>query len=77
MNVEQIRTAIRSQPFRPFRLRTADGREHAVGHPDFLMISPSGRSVVLADTEDSFEIIDLLLVASLHFERNGQPHGNA
>jgi hypothetical protein len=77
MNVDQIRTAIRAQPFRPFRIRTADGREHPVSHPEFLMIVPSGRTVILANTEDSVELIDTLLISSIHYDQNGEPKGRS
>ncbi|MBI4580790.1 MAG: hypothetical protein HY718_13870 [Planctomycetes bacterium] len=70
MTVEQIRNALRAQPFRAFSLRTADGREYSVPHQDFLFITPTGRTVIVADTEGTVELIDLFLVASIHF--NGE-----
>ena len=68
MTIEQIRKAHQARPFRPFKLRTADGREYAVPHPEFLYMTPSGRTVIVADTDETVELIDLLLVASLHFD---------
>jgi hypothetical protein len=37
------------------------------------MINPSGRTLVLADTEETVELIDTPLIASIYFERNGEP----
>jgi hypothetical protein len=72
MTIEQLRKAHQARPFKPFVLRTADGREYRVPHPEVLLITPSGRTVIVADTDDTVELIDLLLVASLHFN-NARP----
>lgn len=66
MTQEMLKKAWKAEPFEPFRIRTADGREYNVPHPDFIMLSPSGRTVVVADSDETFEMIDLLLVASIH-----------
>ena len=65
MNIQQIRELHRAQPFKPFTLRLTDGNEYSVKHPEFLMITKSGRSIVLATSDDAVEIIDSLLVASI------------
>lgn len=67
MTIEQIRKAHKAQPFQPFTLRTAGGQEHPVPHPEFLFITPPGRTIVLSDEEGAVEVIDLLLVESLEF----------
>lgn len=71
MTIEQLRKAHQAKPFKPFTLGTADGREYTVPHPEFLWLIPKGRTVAVADKDGAAEIIDLLLVASLHFD-NGR-----
>ena len=66
MTIEQLRKAHQAQPFEPFILRTGDGREFAVGHPEVLAISPAGRTVVVMTPDGAHEVIDLLLVTSIH-----------
>lgn len=75
MTIEQLRKIHQAQPFRPFTLRLADGNEYAVKHPEFLSFSVSGRTIVVATPDDSHEVIDLLLVASIHLGngKNGKP----
>jgi hypothetical protein len=34
MRIEELRTALHAEPFEPFMIRTADGREFPVRHPD-------------------------------------------
>ncbi len=68
MTIERIRQVHEQRPFRPFTIRTA-GREYRVASPEFMLVTPSGRTIVLSHSEDSLEIIDLLLVESIHFGR--------
>ncbi|MGO9468192.1 MAG: hypothetical protein ACLQVF_29015 [Isosphaeraceae bacterium] len=43
----------------------ADGRQVPVRHPDFIMPAPSGRTIIVCQPDDSFNIIDLLQVTDL------------
>ena len=65
MTIEQMRGAYQAQPFRPFVLHLADGRELPVEHREFIMAVPSGRTVVIAQPDDTLNIVDLLLVTDL------------
>ncbi len=65
MTTEQLRTVIHASPFRPFTIRMADGRSFSVPHPDFLSVSPAGRTVVIYNSDDSASIVDLLLMTEL------------
>jgi hypothetical protein len=65
MTTEQVRRAHQAAPFKPFTIHLADGRTFTVHHPELMMLSPGGRTVVLAVSDEAFEIIDLLLVTSL------------
>ncbi len=72
MTVEQVRKVYEAQPFRPFRLHLADGRELQVLSREFLAFSPSGRTIFIYHPDESFDIVDLLLVTDLEF---GVPPG--
>lgn len=65
MTIEQLRGVHRAQPFRPFTIHLADGRSEVVAHPDFLSHSPTGRTIIVYHADDSFSILDLLLVTEL------------
>jgi len=65
MTVEQLRNARSAQPFRPFALHLADGREVPVSSREFIMAVPSGRTVVVCQPDDTSNIIDLPLVTDL------------
>lgn len=65
MTIEQLRNVIRASPFRPFTMKLADGSRLRVKHPEFVSFSPAGRTAIVWSEGDSFEIVDLLLVASI------------
>jgi len=67
MRVSEIRDALRKQPFRPFAVNLADGRSFPIDHVDFLLISHSERSIIVASLQGGYELIDPVMVTSLSF----------
>lgn len=65
MTVEQLRNVHHALPFRPFTIHMGDGRAFFVRHPDFISHSPSGRTLVVHQDDESFSVLDLLLVTEL------------
>jgi hypothetical protein len=65
MTTDQFKATLHLQPFRPFTIRMADGRRFTVQHPDFVAQSPSGRTVVVFQPDDSYSLLDLLLMTEL------------
>lgn len=43
----------------------ADGRSLEVSHPDFVAQSPSGRTVIVFQPDESYSVLDLLLMKEL------------
>jgi hypothetical protein len=74
MTVEQLRNVHHAQPFRPFTIHMGDGRAFFVKHPDFISRSPSGRTVIVHGDDDTFNILDLLLLTELEIGPNGTTH---
>lgn len=62
MTTEQLKATIRQQPFRPFTIRMVDGRSFAVTHPDFVIVSPTGRTAIVFEPDDSYSVVDLMLM---------------
>ncbi len=72
MTVEQIRNLRDATPFRAFRVHKANGKSVDVPHPDFINLSPTGRILIISRANDSFELIDSLLVTSVEtLPKNG------
>jgi hypothetical protein len=68
MTIDRIRELYHAQPFRPFTLHLADGREIPVLHQEFLMAVPSGRTLYVCQPDDTVNIVDLLLVTDLEIK---------
>jgi hypothetical protein len=77
VTVEQFRATLRQQPFRPFTIRMADGRAFPVSHPDFIAQSPSGRTVIVVQSDENYSVLDLLLMSELEVQAGNGPRGLA
>ena len=64
MTTDQLKAFISAKPFRPFIIHMADGRSVEVKHPEWIAYA-GGRIALVAKPDETFEIIDLLLVPSL------------
>lgn len=67
MTIERMRAADAAEPFRPFTTRLADGRGVPVLSREFFAHSPAGRTVVVFQPDESFNVVDLVLVTDLEF----------
>jgi len=63
MDVNAVRDVLHKQPFRPFSLRLADGRELFIPHPDFIAVSPRLVVVINPQTEAVTTLEPLLIVS--------------
>jgi len=65
MTIEQLRRLHQATPFQPFTIYLADGRSFFIPHREFLSHTPSGRTVVVTNPDETVDILDLLLVTDL------------
>jgi hypothetical protein len=65
MTSEQLKATLRQQPFRPFTIRMIDGQSFTVSHPDWAIVSPTGRTAILFEPDDSYSVVDLMLMNEL------------
>ena len=72
MTIEKIRELYNIEPFQPFTIHLAHGREIPVVHRELLASALSGRTVIVFQPDDSFNNVDLLLVTDLEVKpKNG------
>jgi len=72
MNLDQIRHRISGGGFHPFSLRTSDGREYAVRHPEMVLVAP--RSVAVVGPDGEIVTIDaphIVAIRNLKARANG------
>jgi hypothetical protein len=72
MTIEQLRKMHQAQPFQPFDIHLADGRSLPVDHPEFLAVTPPGRTIGVGLSDGTIEVVDLLLVTTLKPRPNGR-----
>ena len=77
MTIERLRAAYLARPFLPFVIHMADGREIPVLSPEFMAFSQSGRTVLVEGPNESFHILDLLLMTGLTFKTDSTTAGPA
>lgn len=65
MTIQQLRMDLKAAPFRPFTVHMADGRSFHIPHPDFLAMSPSGRTIIVFQEDEESSILDLLLMTEI------------
>ena len=68
MTIDRLRDMYNAQPFQPFVMQMADGRQVPVVHREVIMAAPSGRTVIVYQPDDTVNIIDLLLVTDLELK---------
>jgi len=73
MTVEQFKSVLHAKPFIPFTIHMGDGRAFRVNHPDFVARSPSGRTIILYNQDESHSILDLLLMTELEVHSSEKP----
>ena len=65
MHRDKLRELIRSEPFRPFTIHLPEGRSVHIFHHDFAVMSPDGRTLLAFEADNSFNMIDVMLIASI------------
>jgi len=72
MTIEKFRELTHAQPFVPFTIHLADGRNIPVAHTDFVALSPTGRiACVFHGSADASSFVDIMLVTALELNPGG------
>lgn len=69
---KDIRDRLAAQPFQPFVVHTADGREYDVPTHDHAHVSPGGGRVSIWAGDETEYILPALLISGLKVRPNGQ-----
>jgi hypothetical protein len=70
MEADQFRSALRTRPFKAFKLRTGTGETYSIKHPEMVASTPTGRTVVLA-LDEGFTIVDMASITEFVISRSG------
>lgn len=76
MNLDQVRHRISGGGFHPFSLRTSDGREYAVRHPEMVLVAPRSVAVVGPDGEIvTIDALHIVAIKNLKAKADGTSRG--
>lgn len=70
MTAQEFRSVFEAMPFRPFTVHLADGRAVPVPHQEYALLSPTGRTLIVYQDDESFQVLDLMLATGV--EVNGK-----
>ena len=66
MSADGLRELLHSVPFRPFTVYMANDRAFEIPHPDFALITPKGRTLVVSrNNSNAVDILDVPLIARI------------
>jgi hypothetical protein len=71
MTTDRLRDALSAVPFRPFTIHMADDRSLRIAQPEHVAYHQGGRTAIVIKDDESFEVVDLRLVASLEVTAAG------
>jgi hypothetical protein len=74
MTIAELRNLCTAQPFRPFVIHLADGRQVPVQHPEVVSSTAGGQSITVHQPDDTMDIVDLITVTDLEVK---SPHPRA
>jgi len=69
---QRIRDLLHAVPLKPFVIRTADGKEYRVDHPDFVAAGSDTPNIYIEDIRGNFTFLSALLITSVGTEGNGK-----
>ena len=62
---DEVRRVMNAEPFVPFFVKTSDGKQDRVRHPDYVAISPKGGRVSLYEDEETTTILSALHIMAV------------
>ena len=66
MKIDEIRELVHAVPFLPFTLLVAGGTAIQVAHPDFIALSPTGRTLIVYPVEGkAHKLVDVMLISQI------------
>ena len=69
MSADEIRSLLRATPFRPFTVYLPSDKSFSVQHPDFAVLTPPGRTMIVFHTEDNgFDLLEVPLITRVELQ---------
>jgi hypothetical protein len=66
---DEVCRLMNAEPFAPFMVKTSDGKQYRVKHPDYVAISPKGGRITLYDDEETTTTVSALHMVAVEVLR--------
>ncbi len=66
-----IRNRLYAEPFKPFVIKSSDGRQYSVKHPDYVAINPKGGRITVYADEEHFAMLNALQIVAVEPSKPG------
>ena len=70
MEAQPIRDAYKQQPFKPFTITTSAGEKFLISHPETMMQTEGGKTIVVRTGQEGFAIIDVGNITSVQYGKS-------
>ena len=72
MSADELRDLLNAVPFRPFTVYPQSQKAFRIADPDFALLTPNGRTLVLSQqVSDTLDILDVPLILRVEVEAEG------
>lgn len=65
-----VRKFMHADPFVPFMVKTSDGKQYRVKHPDYVAISPKGGRITVYAEEETGTMLSALHIVAVEPQRS-------
>ena len=73
MSLQRIKQRVSGGGFKPFLIRTSDGHEYAIRHPEWVLVGGQGLAVLDADGEIAWVTpLHIVAIKDIRPQKNGE-----
>ena len=69
MNANELRTLLRSTPFRQIRVCLGSNKTYRIPHPEFAALSPGGETLIVFLPNGGHDVVDVPLIERVEVRR--------
>jgi len=62
---QTLKDFLHKQPFKPFTIFLADGRNYTVHHEDYVAVEPEGRRFAMFDEKGRLAVVNMTMITSI------------
>jgi len=69
MKADELRTLLRTSPFRPITICTGSKKRYTIPHPEFAALSPDGDTLIIFLPQGGHDVVDVPWIERVEVRR--------